>query len=183
MHDIAEFLATKPPFDTLEPDELERVAEACEIEFHPAGSTILMQAAEPPEHVWIVRRGLVELVDHGRVVDQLGEGEMFGHNTLLTGELLGVAVRTVEDTLCYRLPGAIIRPVLARPASLRYLVHSAGGSYELRDARAHNPDRVDPGQRLVRDLVPHSAVVCGPSTTVQQAAVEMAEAGVVLGAG
>ena len=177
MHDIAEFLAKTPPFDTLEPEEVERVAAACEIEFHAAGTTILLQAAEPPEHVWIVRRGLVELVDHNRVVDQLGEGEMFGHNTLLTGELLGVAVRTVEDTLCYRLPGAIIRPVLARPAALRYLVHSAGGSYELRDSRTGSPDRVDPGQRLVRDLVPHSAVVCEPSTTVQRAATEMAAAG------
>ena len=46
---------------------------------------------------------------------------------------------TVEDTLCYRLPGAIIRPVLARPAALRYLVHSAGGSYELRDSRTGSP--------------------------------------------
>ncbi len=102
---------------------------------------------------------------------------MFGHNTMLTGELLGVAVRALEDTLCYRLPEAIIRPVLARPAALRYLVHSAGGSYELRDGRTAVPERVDPGQRLVGDLVRHAAVLCAPSTTVQEAAVQMAAAG------
>ena len=177
MHDIADFLADTPPFDTLEPEELERVAAACEIEFHPAGSTILLQASEPPEHVWVVRRGMVELVVDGRVVDQLGEGEMFGHNTMITGELLGAAVRALEDTLAYRLPEAVIRPVLARPAALRYLVHSAGGSYELRDSRSQAPDRVDPGQRRVGDLVRRGAVVCPPSTTVQAAAVAMAEAG------
>ena len=153
MHEVAEFLANTPPFDTLERSELERVADACEIEFHPAGGTILLQASEPPEHVWIVRRGVVELVDNGRVVDQLGEHEMFGHNTMLTGGLVGVAVRAHEDTLCYRLPGSVIREVLGRPAALRYLVHSAGGSYELRDGHLQARDRVDLGQRRVGDLV------------------------------
>ena len=177
MHDIAEFLATIPPFDTLAAGELEHVAAACEIEFHAAGETILLQASEPPSYVWIVRRGTVELVDDGRVVDHLGEGEMFGHHTMLTGELLGVAVRALEDTLCYRLPESVIRPVLARPAALSYLVHSAGASPELRDGRSGIPERVDPGQRRVGDLVRREAVVCKPGDTVQHAAERMAEAG------
>ncbi len=176
MHEVAEFLANTPPFDTLERSELERVADTSEIEFHPAGSTILLQAAEPPEHVWIVRRGMVELVDNGRVVDQLGEHEMFGHNTMLTGGLVGVAVRAHEDTLCYRLPGSVIREVLGRPAALRYLVHSAGRSYELRDGHLQARDRVDLGQRRVGDLVRGAPVVCPPSATVKQAANQMVEA-------
>ncbi len=177
VYDVSEFLRGIPPFDTLPPEDIERVAQACEIEFHPAGATVLLQGAEPPAHVWVVRRGGVELVLDGAAVDQLGEGEMFGHNTMLAGEVVGAAVRAVEDTLCYRIPEGAIRPVLARPAALAFLVRSAGGSYELREGRVVAPQRIDPGSRRVQELMRTEIVVCEPSTPVREAAARMAEAG------
>ena len=55
LQDVADFLAPHPPFDSLEPADVERVAEAAEVEFHTAGTEIFQQGTGPVEHVWVVR--------------------------------------------------------------------------------------------------------------------------------
>ena len=55
------------------------------MEYFPSGTTILRQGGEPVEHVRVIVRGAVELVDRGRVLDVLGEGDMFGHPSMLSG--------------------------------------------------------------------------------------------------
>jgi len=82
---VGPFLARHPPFDSVVPEELERVARSVQIEFFPAGTTILRQAGEPARFLYVVRTGAVELLDEGRVLDLLGEGEAFGHPSLLSG--------------------------------------------------------------------------------------------------
>ena len=85
MHDIAEFLSRHELFGTLEPEETERLAERIEIEYFEAGATIFRQGAGPPDEMWVLRTGAVELLDDGRVLDLLGEGEPFGHPWMLSG--------------------------------------------------------------------------------------------------
>ena len=53
MHDIAEFLKGRDPFSELDETELDRLAARAEIEFFPAGTTILPQGeqAEGPADV------------------------------------------------------------------------------------------------------------------------------------
>src|SRR5439155_21661791 len=105
MHDVVEFLRRHPPFDDLADGTLEELAGSVEVEFFPGGTTILRQGDPAVKHVRVIRRGTVELVDDGRVLDVLGEGELFGHPTMLSGTPAGFEVRAGEDTLCYRLPG------------------------------------------------------------------------------
>src|SRR5947207_12542764 len=102
--EVTSFLHEHPPFDALDPAELERVAAAAEVEFHRAGTTIFSQGAEPVEHLRVVRSGAVEIVHDGRVLDLLGEGELFGHASMLSGLPTGFEARAVEDTLCYVIP-------------------------------------------------------------------------------
>jgi CBS domain-containing protein len=179
MHEIAEFLSANPPFDTLAEDELAAVAAATEIEFIAAGTTILEQDVEAPEHAWVVRRGTVELRDGNRVVDLLGEGEMFGHAALLSEWPTALGVRAHEDTLCYRIPEAVLRPVLARPAALRFAARSLTGRYEMR-RREIDPlstNALDPARRRVGELLHGPAVITTAETTVRAAAERMVEAG------
>lgn len=61
MHDIAEFLGTHDPFTALEPAELESLAERVEIECFEAGSTIFRQGEGPPDAMWVLRTGAIEL--------------------------------------------------------------------------------------------------------------------------
>jgi CBS domain-containing protein len=179
MHEIAAFLSAHPPFDTLAEDELEAVARATEIEFIATGTTILEQDVDAPEHAWVVRRGTVELRDGAVVVDLLGEGEMFGHTALLSEWPTALAVRAHEDTLCYRIPAAVLRPVLARPAALRFAARSLTGRYEMRrrEIDTLSTHALDPARRLVGELLHGPAVITTPETTVRAAAQRMVEAG------
>lgn len=176
MHEVAEFLRGIAPFDTLDEAELEQAAEACEIEFYAGGDPVLIQAAEPSRYAWVVRRGALELIADGRTFDLLGEGEMVGHTSMLSGDPVGFTVRAHEDSLLYRLPEDAIRPVLARPAALRYLVRSVGGRYEVR-ARESGASSADPAGRPVGELLRSEPVIVEPGTTVRDAAGLMVERG------
>ncbi|MGN6379580.1 MAG: putative nucleotidyltransferase substrate binding domain-containing protein [Gaiellales bacterium] len=177
MHDIADFLGSVPPFDALDPERLEQVAAACAIEFVPSGQTIYVQGAPPATEARVIRRGAVELIDQGQVVDLLGEGEMFGHASVLSSDPLGLTVRAHEDTLCYVIPAEVIRPVLAHPSAIRYVVRSIGGRFEMRVRDMPTQPRADPAVRQVGELVRSPAVVVAPGTPVRDAASRMAEAG------
>ena len=124
MHEIADFLGTHPPFDALTEAELERVAAATEIERHPAGTVVFAQGAGPVAHLWVVRRGGVEILHDGRVLDLLGPGELFGHASMLSGLPTGFMARVAEDAVCYRIRAEVAAPLLARPAGVRYVARS-----------------------------------------------------------
>src|SRR3954471_11586051 len=118
MHDIVEFLRAHDPFARLDEAALEKLASRTEVEFFAAGDVIFRQGEPELRHVRIVRRGAVELVDRGRVLDLLGEGEWFGHPSMLSGLPTGWAARAAEDTLCYRLAAEDVVPMLTDPAGV-----------------------------------------------------------------
>ena len=115
MHDIAEFLSSHEPFSGLDEADLERIAERVEVEFFAAGTIIVRQGDKAQDRIRVVRRGAVELVDRGRVIDLLGEGEMFGHPSMLSGMPTGFEVRAAEDVLTYALAADDV-PAAAGPA-------------------------------------------------------------------
>jgi CBS domain-containing protein len=176
MHDISQFLAQHPPFDTLEEKELEEVASAAEIEFYAAGTAILESAEETSRFAYVVRRGSVELRVDGRLHDLLGEGEMFAFASLLQEAPLGFVARAAEDTLAYRFPEHAILPVLERAAAVRFVVRSLARDVHLL-ARPEEPPVSSGGGRSVRELIRSPALVCPPETSVQEAARRMVAEG------
>ena len=118
MHDIVEFLRRHAPFDDLSEGDLEELAGSAEVEFFAAGTTIFRQQEGPMKHVRIVRRGAVELLDRGRALDRLGEGDLFGHPSMLSGLPTGFEARAAEDTLCYRLPADAAVAIIYPPAGV-----------------------------------------------------------------
>jgi CBS domain-containing protein len=174
MHDIAEFLAGHDPFTGLKQPELERLAKRTEIEFFKAGTTILPQGERPHVRVRVVRRGSVELVDHGRVVDVLGEGEMFGHPSALSGEPTRYEVRAREDTLAYSLAAEDVVPLLGRPSSVRFLTRSllTRGRTQGRNGETGAPS-AEVARQHADSLVSRPPVICAPDTTLRDAARRM----------
>jgi CBS domain-containing protein len=170
MHDIAEFLAGRDPFTGLDEAELERLASRTEVEFFPAGSTIVPQGERPQDRIRVIRRGAIDLLDRGRPVDLLGEGEMLGHPSALSGLATRYEVRAKEDTLCYSLPAEDVIPLLGRPSSLRYLARSMLA----RTGPAPGGVEETPGPEVARqyasDLVRRPPVICKPETTLRDAA-------------
>ncbi|MEA2331685.1 MAG: hypothetical protein QOK00_3667 [Thermoleophilaceae bacterium] len=177
MHDIAEFLRRHPPFDTLDEETLAAVATSAEIEFHAAGVAILDSAEATSEFAYVVRRGFVELLIGDRLLDALGEGEMFGFASLLDEAPLGFVARAAEDTLVYRIPASSIRPVLERPAAVRFVARSMNKGVHLLAGHEREPVP-SPAGRRVRELIRAAPLVCSPDTTVQETARRMIDAGV-----
>ena len=176
MEDIADFLRAHPPFDSLDEETLDEVAASAEIEFHAARAAIIDSADAVLEYGYVVRRGSVELVIDGRLIDLIGEGEMFGFVSLLSEGPLGFVARAAEDTLVYRIPAAVMRPVLARPAFVRFVTEVMNRRVRLLARHEAEPPASSAG-RPVGELIRAPALVCPPATSVQEAARQMAEAG------
>jgi CBS domain-containing protein len=175
MHDIVEFLHRHPPFEELDEEALEKLAEAVEVEYFPAGTTIFRQGEEPRQHARIVRRGNVELIDRGRVLDVLGEGELFGHPSMLSGLPTGFEARAGEDTLCYRLPAAQVVPLFTRPAGLRFVARTLLA--RPKPGAEPPPDSVGLAQQPVARLARRQPVVCEPGHSVREVSRRMAQEG------
>ena len=146
LDDIARFLRVHPPFDALDEDTVRRIAAAADSESYPPGATIFSQGDDPVEHLRIVRVGAVEIVHHGRVLDLLGPGELFGQASMLSGLPPGFEARAAEPTECYRISASVTHELVSAPAGLRFVARSlldtgadlAGLSVPSRDP-AHQP--------------------------------------------
>jgi CBS domain-containing protein len=176
VHDIDDFLSKHEPFADLDAAHLRRIADAVEIEFFARGEQIFEQGQEPAERVRIIRSGAVELVDRGRTLDLLGEGELFGHPSMLAGLPTGFAARAGEDTITYRLPGDILLPLLTRPEGLRFVARSLLARRWRPDAST-DASPADPARRPVGAFIREPIVMCDPRTTVRDVAQQMAARG------
>src|SRR3954469_18744453 len=114
MDEVAAFLRAHPPFDALPEPELDGLAAAARTAAFGDGETIFAQGSGPQTSAWIVRDGAVELVDHGRVLDLLGPGELFGYASMLAELPTGFPARARGPTVCYCLPR---RRPRARPSA------------------------------------------------------------------
>src|SRR3954449_10987351 len=124
MHDIAEFLGGRDPFSGLDTVALNRLARRTEVEFFPAGTTIFPQGDRTQGRIRVIRKGSVELLDHGSPVDRLAEGEMFGHPSVLSGEPTRYEAKAREDSLVYALAAGDVIPLLGRQSSAQFLARS-----------------------------------------------------------
>ncbi len=169
MHDIAEFLGGRDPFSGLDEAALEELAARTEVEFFPAGTTIIPQGELSQGRIRVIRRGSVELLDEARPVDLLGEGEMLGHPSVLSGLPTRYEARAHEDTLCYSLAAEDVVPLLGRPASLRFLTRSLLARNRQRTDEIAPPSP-EVAQQPASALVRRPPVICPAETTLREAA-------------
>jgi CBS domain-containing protein len=158
----------------VDPADVERVAAAAEVEFFPAGATIFEQDAGKVEHLRVVRSGAVEIADGDRVLDLLGEGELFGHASMLSGLPAGFTTRAQEDTLVYRIPEPVARGLLARPETVSFVARSLLDLPER--GRRPDDDSSAPIHQPVGKLLRSKPVLCEPGTPIREAARRMNEA-------
>ena len=171
--DARSFLAEHPPFDELDDKDLDRVVSAVEIEHFAPGAVILQQAGAPATHLFVVRKGEVEILDGGRVIDEVGEGDVFGMWSLLGKVAPSATVRAAHDTLCYLIPAGLANDVLQTGAGIAFVA----ASVRRRIARVDETLKaeIDPSRyRKVGELVRRPPVTAEPSTTVADAAGLMA---------
>ncbi|MGZ4285970.1 MAG: putative nucleotidyltransferase substrate binding domain-containing protein [Solirubrobacteraceae bacterium] len=173
--DIVRFLLDHPPFDALGADRVQSVADTIEVEEHPAGTTIISQGADPVEHLRVVRSGTIEIVHDGTVLDLLGEGELFGHASMLSGLPTGFEARAAEDVICYRIDAEVARTLLSDPAGLRFVARSL--LERPSGLAAADVDARDPAHEPVGALLRGPPVVCGPQTPIRDVVDSMSAGG------
>jgi CBS domain-containing protein len=160
LSEIARFLALRPPFDALAPEELGEVVAQTQMEFYPAGGTILSEEGGPVTFLRVIHSGAVDISHQGKLLDLLGAGDTFGHAAMLSGLPPGFEARAAEDTLSYRIPAAVARPLLERARSRELAV----GLQET----THQP---------VAKLIRAATVRCEPMESIREVARRMTAAG------
>lgn len=101
MNEIADVLSGRAPFDTLGEEDLARLIVHVEVESFAAGA-IVVGHGEGPAHLWVVRSGVLEVVENDRVVDRLGPGDLFGPDLPSSA-----SVRAQEESVCLRIPRVV----------------------------------------------------------------------------
>ena len=171
----ARFLARLQPFAGMSHESLEHVAAVMSEQTLAAGATVLAEGAEPSTQLYVVRDGSLELVRNGLVVDILAGGDVFGHQTLLTGEAPQFTVRVREDASLFCIPADVALRVLEGPQGARFVARTLGD----RLAKAARTLRAIPDVRArsVTSLVHGAPVFCEPDATIAHVAQVMAREG------
>ncbi|MGZ6546371.1 MAG: CBS domain-containing protein, partial [Actinomycetota bacterium] len=167
--DIPSFLRLYPPFDELTEERLAEVVEHTHIEFYGGGRVILQVGGEPARFLYVVRTGAVELIDEEHVLDQLSEGEVFGHPSLLSGLSPMVTVRAHEDSICYLIDPHVAEGILGTHSGLAFL-SSTLRRRVVRALEGLDPAAVDPWQTPVRALVHRPPVLAPVVSSIREAA-------------
>ena len=115
--DAIGFLIQQPPFDDLDDATMQRVAESMEIEFFASGAAILGAGEDRGNRIYVVRVGLVALLQEDRLLDLLTPGESFGAIGL-TARRTDASVVAHEDTLCYLIGDRSAAIASRRPSPL-----------------------------------------------------------------
>ncbi len=171
--DIAAFLGRYPPFDSLPRERLSLLAGRVQIEHFSAGSVILDREGDASRALYVVRKGAVELLDEARVIDLLGEGEVFGHLSLLSEASPTLTVRAHEDSLCYLIDPAAAQEILGTRAGQTFVISSVRRRVTALTEVAI-PEGIGPRYRTLAALVRREPVMCEPETSVADAAQMMA---------
>ena len=125
-----------------------------------AGTAILTEDGGPVTFLRVIHSGAVDILHDGRLLDLLGTGDTFGHAAMLSGLPPGFEARAAEDTLCYRIPVSVARPLLDRVKQRELEVGAAG-----------------PSRRPVTRLIRSPTVLCEPMESIREAARRMTAAG------
>lgn len=126
--DISDFLRQVPPFDTLSEQGVEEAAGQLELSYHNRGDELGEFGPGRGNSLYLLRRGAVSLLDaQGQVLEQRGEGELFGHAVHFDGQPQPYRVRCTEDSLIWRLDTrALARLAEQSPAFAAFLQASPG---------------------------------------------------------
>ena len=166
MHDVAEFMKAHEPFSNLDETDLDRLAERAKVEFFSAGTVIVKYGERRLEEIRVVRKGVVELIERGRVLDLLEEGEMFGQAWSFSGLPTPWEARAWEDTLCYALPSDEVVPFLSSREGLRFVARSLLILPRPGDANVPRVGEIDPSQQPAGALVREQPLIRDPGISL-----------------
>ncbi|MBB3192466.1 DUF294 nucleotidyltransferase-like domain-containing protein [Halomonas cerina] len=166
--EIRQHMGRFPPFDHLSDELLDEVAGKVEVAYFKAGSDILVLDQEVHE-LYYIRSGAVEVYRRGgELYNRLGEGDIFGHFSLLRHRRTRFPAKALEDTLLYFIPEAVFHQLCEADEHFADFVEVARPRLET--AVEQQKKQNDMMITRVRKLVTRYPVMVEATTTVQEAA-------------
>lgn len=169
------FDTQNPPFDRLDPTQVEAVRGALDIVYLRPGETVLAEGAAP-EGLYIVIKGTIEERDGEELVALLGPKDSFDTRAVVQGTSARSFVSR-DEALCYLLPRAVVLKLIQdnpRFAAFFYLDIS-----RKLDALAREDEESRVGTLMrarVGDLVLQPAVFIAADDTIETAGHRMRDA-------
>lgn len=172
--EVAHFLRQYPPFDSLEDDALNELAQQVEISYVRA-NRMVMQYGEEMTDLYVIRSGAVETHRrNGELFNRLSEGDIFGQMGLLMKRRVRFPARTMEDTLLYCIPADLFDHYCNRFESFAEFFE-VDGSDLLRKTLATQADNNDLTTVRVRSIPLRDPVCVNADTPAHQVATHMDE--------
>ncbi len=183
MESVQSFFKSVPPFSLLESAEQAEICKKLQIEFFPKGTLILRRDVDKAEFLYIVRKGSVKITrgiagENERLVNLIGEKDIFGASSLMENEAYIYNAIANEDTICYLFPKQDFLALLKLHRSLvdyfsSRLTISLINAYkdeQRRVSQKKSSDDVPLLYGLVEGLIKRRPVVCPPSISIREAA-------------
>ena len=116
---IAKVLKSRPYFQALREETLDRIAEKIVVEYYGVGENVI-EAGELDEAFFVILSGQVKLIYEGKNEDerfevaQLKAGDFFGEMVLLPTDASLVTVAVIEDLRAISLPMSLLANLIQR---------------------------------------------------------------------
>lgn len=171
--EISQHLGRFPPFDTLSEALLDEVAGSVQVSYFKAGSQILELDALQQEFCYI-RSGAVEVTRrNGELYNLLGEGDIFGHFSLMRNHRVRFPAKAMEDALIYFIPESMFHQLCEADEHFSDFVEVDRPRIE--SSFESNKKNNDMMMTRVRKLLTRYPVMVEARTTIQQAAIQIGE--------
>ena len=169
--EIAGFLESHPPFDTLPQQALHELAQQVEVAYYRAGSDIL-NFADPLQDLYVIRRGAVETYRRtGELYSRLSDGDIFGQMGLLMNQRVRFPVNAIEDTLVYCIPVHQFREYCDKYETFADYFETENGERSLlRKVVSDQHDNNDLTSVKVKELLPRNVVSITSQSSIHEAA-------------
>ncbi|MEP2618032.1 MAG: cyclic nucleotide-binding domain-containing protein, partial [Marinomonas sp.] len=105
LTEILEALCQHAPFNDIEDDpQLHDMVKEIEVQYLRAGEYIIAPDTLN-DTLFFIRSGAIEnLSKEQKLIRRMNEGELFGYASILRGGKSSQSMRTIEDSLLYRIP-------------------------------------------------------------------------------
>lgn len=172
LKDVVTFLADTLPFSALSEDDRLEVARCLTIDYIPRHQN---QPLDLGRQLFLIRTGAFELkTADGELLDRLGEHDLFGINTLMTGNPEGLKVFPIEDALVFKLPQADFERLCERYGPMRQFFRQVSSQRDRLSRLRLGDDR---SRRLEQQLIQRvsefasqAPVGCAADATIREAA-------------
>jgi CBS domain-containing protein len=170
--DLAAFLTKHPPFDSLRPAALDRIAQGSRVDRFSDGELILDTFQNPTIEVFVVLDGHVHLWNEADIHPEgpdevVAPGGVFGFSAMLTERSVGPRAVAAGEVVVARIPAALATPVFTSRRGARFLAEIV--------ASAKNRVSAAPTYSLVDELIVRPPLVVEPTLPVVEVAQRMSK--------